>query len=215
MLHTIIFDLDGTLIDTMDLIVASWQHCTEVHCGAPIPREAVLPTIGLPLIPALEAYAPGKGELLYATYQEHNNIWHDRLAHLVPGTREMLARLHDAGVVLALVSSKRHSILEMGLNLHALGPYFGTVIGLEDTARHKPFPDPLLCALERLGRVPDRESVAYVGDAAGDLAAALAAGVRPIGVPWGVTAATELQAAGANPLLATWDDLIALAAAPA
>ena len=215
MLHTIIFDLDGTLIDTMDLIVASWQHCTEVHCGAPIPREAVLPTIGLPLIPALEAYAPGKGELLYATYQEHNNLWHDRLARLVPGTREMLACLHDRGAALALVSSKRHSILEMGLNLHALGPYFGAVIGLEDTVRHKPFPDPLLCALERLGRAPDPAHVAYVGDAAGDMAAALAAGVRPIGVPWGATAAAELQAAGANPLLAGWDDLIALAEAPA
>jgi pyrophosphatase PpaX len=215
MLHTIIFDLDGTLIDTMDLIVASWQHCTAVHCGASISREAVLPTIGLPLVPALEAYAPGKGELLYATYQEHNHAWHDRLAHLVPGTREMLARLQTAGIALGLVSSKRHGILEMGLNLHALGPYFGAVIGLEDTARHKPFPDPLLCALERLGRAPDPQHVAYVGDAAGDMAAALAAGVRPIGVPWGATPTAELQAAGANPLLAGWDDLIALAEAPA
>jgi pyrophosphatase PpaX len=215
MYRAILFDLDGTLIDTMDLIVACWQHATTVHCGAPVPRERVLPTIGLPLVPALEEYAPGRGDALYATYSEHNQVWHDRLARLVPGTVEMLTALQQAGIPLGLVTSKRHVTLQMGLDLHGLTPYFDAIIGFEDSERHKPLPDPALLAAERLGVAPDPATVAYVGDAASDMACALAAGVRPVGVPWGAAPIADLRAAGADPVLTSWDDLIALALAPA
>src|SRR5579859_1315450 len=170
MLTTILFDLDGTLIDTMDLIVACFQHATNSHCGAPIPREQVLPTIGLPLLEVLEAYAPGQGPLLYHAYQEYNRVWHNRLARLVPGTPAMLARLHGAGVALGLVTAKRHRSLRMGLDLFGLGPYLDVVIGFEDSAHHKPHPEPVLRGLERLGRAPDPRTVAYVGDAVSDMA---------------------------------------------
>ncbi|MGI8587787.1 MAG: HAD-IA family hydrolase [Chloroflexia bacterium] len=211
MLDTILFDLDGTLIDTMDLIVACWQHATGLHCGAAISREDVLPTIGLPLLAALEAYAPGNGDALYAAYQQHNAVWHDKMALLVPGTVEMLARLRGAGVRTGLVTSKRHESLRRGLDLYALAPYLDAVIGFEDSARHKPNPDPILAALERLGRSPDRASVAYIGDAVSDIECALAAGVRAVGVPWGAATPAALLAAGAEPVLGDWEELIALA----
>ena len=215
MLRAILFDLDGTLIDTMDLIVACWQYATTVHCGAPVARERVLPTIGLPLVPALEEYAPGLGEALYATYTEHNLEWHDRLARLVPGTVEMLTTLRQAGIACGLVTSKRHVTLQMGLDLHGLTPFFDTIVGFEDSERHKPLPDPALVAAARLGVAPDPAAVAYVGDAASDMACAVAAGVRPVGVPWGAAPVEDLRAAGADPVLTSWDDLIALALAPA
>jgi pyrophosphatase PpaX len=211
MLQTILFDLDGTLIDTMDLIVACWQHATTVHCGAPAPRENILPTIGLPLVAALDAYAPGRGEALYTSYHAYNQEWHDQLARLVPGTREMLAALRAAGVRVGLVTSKRHEILQMGLDLFGLGAYLDVVVGLEDSTRHKPDPEPLLTALARLGQDADRGRVAYVGDAAGDMACARAAGVRPIGVPWGAAPTAVLQDAGADPVIGAWADLLALA----
>src|SRR5438045_9322571 len=97
MLKTILFDRGGTLIDTIDLVVGCWQHATQVHCGVEIPREQVLATIGLPLQDALEAFAPGRGEAMYATYTANNLAWHDRLARLVPGTREMLRALRAVG----------------------------------------------------------------------------------------------------------------------
>ena len=156
MYRAILFDLDGTLIDTMDLIVACWQHATTVHCGAPVPRERVLPTIGLPLVPALEEYAPGLGDALYATYSEHNQTWHDRLARLVPGTVEMLTTLQQAGIPLGLVTSKRHVTLQMGLDLHGLAPFFAAIIGFEDSERHKPLPDPVFAPAERLASRPTR-----------------------------------------------------------
>jgi pyrophosphatase PpaX len=211
MLDVILFDLDGTLIDTIDLIVGCWQHATHVHCGAPIPREQVLPTIGLPLAEALEAYAPGQGPALWAAYQDYNAEWHDRLALLVPGTREMLGALKAANRPLGVVTSKRHPILRRGLDLFALGPFFDLAVAFEDTGRHKPAADPVLFALERLGRLPDPNTIAYVGDAPSDLACAQAAGVRPIGVPWGATPPAQLAAAGARPVLTTWDELLAIA----
>lgn len=210
MLQTILFDLDGTLIDTVDLIVACCQHATGVHCGAPIARARVLPTIGLPLRAALEAYAPGQGAALWDAYQAHNHEWHDRLARLVPGTREMLAALRARGCAHGIVTSKSHRSLQMGIDLFGLEPYLDVVIGLEDSDRHKPLPDPVLAALARLGRMPSPVTVAYVGDAVSDMACARAAGVRAIGVPWGTALATELRAAGADPVLGAWADLLAL-----
>src|SRR5687767_5281430 len=116
-MKAILFDLDGTLIDTIDLIVACWQHATETHLGYRIEREKVLPTVGLGLLGALEELAPGHGQELYETYQEHNQLWHDRMAQLMPGTREMLAELKSAGIGLGVVTAKRHRSLAMGLRL--------------------------------------------------------------------------------------------------
>ena len=110
-----------------------------------------------------------------------------------------------------MVTSKRHWILRKGLDLHGLDAYLDVAVALEDTARPKPAPDPVLHALARLGAAPDPARVAYVGDAPSDMACAQAAGVRPVGVAWGATPAAALQAAGARPVLASWDELIALA----
>src|SRR4051794_10492122 len=119
-MKAILFDFDGTLIDTVDLIVACWQHATEAHLGYRIEREKVLPTIGLKLLAALDEIAPGRGEALFATYQEYNSEWHDRMASLVPGTTEMLAELKARGIRLGVVTAKRHETLAMGLRLFDL-----------------------------------------------------------------------------------------------
>jgi len=209
-MHTILFDLDGTLIDTVDLIVACWQHATARHCGAAIAREMVLPTIGLPLHAALEAHAPGKGAALREAYQDHNRIWHDQLTLLVPGTIAMLAALRARGVRTGLVTSKRREALQMGLDLFALEPYLDVIIGLEDAPQGKPAPDPIWAALLRLGQPPDPTQVAYVGDAISDMVAARTAGVRPLGVAWGAAPPDLLRAAGAALVLSDWTDLLRL-----
>ncbi len=213
-MDTVLFDLDGTLIDTLDLIVACWQHATERHCDRPIARAAVLPTIGLPLQAALEAHAPGKGAALWEAYQDHNRIWHDQLTSLVPGTVEMLAALQARGIQTGLVTSKRHAALQMGLDLFDLEPYLDVIIGLEDAPRGKPDPDPIWAALVRLGRQPHPAHIAYVGDAVSDMAAARAAGVRPLGVAWGAAPPDLLRAAGADPVLDQWTDLLRLLEEP-
>ena len=207
-MKAILFDFDGTIVDTVDLIVANWQHATETHLGYRIEREKVLPSIGLSLLAALEDAAPGRGQQLFDTYQEHNMQWHDQLAKLIPGTTEMLAALKERGLKLGVVTAKRHSTLAMGLRLFDLSSYFDVLVGLEDTTRHKPLPDPVLNGLERLGIAPTPENAAFVGDAASDIKAGKAANVTTIAVPWGAGSREDLQIADA--LIERWDDLLRL-----
>jgi pyrophosphatase PpaX len=155
----------------------------------------------------MEEYAPGKGEVLFNTYQDYNRQWHDRLTRLVPGTVEMLVSLRARGIRTGMVTSKRRAAWEMGIALYGLDAHLDVLIGLDDVPHPKPAPHPVWTALAALGLNPDPQRVAYVGDAVSDMACAQAAGVRPVGVAWGAAPPDLLHAAGADPVLTTWADL--------
>src|SRR5690349_3699643 len=88
--QAILFDLDGTLIDSIELIVRSFQHTTAAHLGAPLPRDEIIPTIGRSLSQELERIAPGRGMALLATYRTFMFANHDELVTVYPGVFELL-----------------------------------------------------------------------------------------------------------------------------
>src|SRR6476659_3478378 len=114
-LQAILFDLDGTLVDSLDLIVTCWQWTTEQHLGYRIPREHVLPTIGRPLVECLDEIAPGQGEAMLVTYRAYNELHHDNLIRLPSGTHAMLEALRVRGLRTGIVTAKGSAIAQMAL----------------------------------------------------------------------------------------------------
>jgi pyrophosphatase PpaX len=182
-LQAVLFDLDGTLIDSIDHIVGCWQYTVRTCLGREIAREEVLPTIGRHLLSCFEEIAPGRSEEMYQVYRDYEYGAHDQRIKLVPGTRETLEALKALGVPVGVVTSKGLEVATRGLGLFDLGGYFDTLVTREDTQRHKPHPDPLLVGAQRLGVSPER--TIYVGDSSVDVLAGKAAGMVTAWVAWG------------------------------
>jgi pyrophosphatase PpaX len=204
----ILFDLDGTLLDTKELILASYRYATREVLGASLPDESVLPLIGIPLVNQMRIVAPGYVDELVEVYREHNARMHDELIRPFEGTREALDALRAAGKRLAVVTSKRNDPARRGLACFGIQDYFEFIIGSDDTVTHKPDPEPLLLAVERLGIPAD--ACVYVGDSPYDMQAACAANIDGIAALWGMFPRDTLMAAGASCEAVTIGELPAL-----
>lgn len=203
----VLLDFDGTLADTVPLIVASYRH-TLATPGEEPPDEATIRSwIGRALRETLEITRPGEGDELVARYREHNLAHHDELIERVPGAPELLAALQAAGVPTGVVSSKRAEMVRHGMRITGL-PEVEVVVGLEETSRHKPDPAPLLEGARRLGLPPER--CVYVGDAAVDVQAARAAGMAAVAVTWGAGTADALRATDPDALVGDAGELLRL-----
>lgn len=194
----VLFDLDGTLVDTNRLIIESFLHTIRVHQNREGRHEEFVPYFGEPLIDMLERVAPGQAEELISTYREFNHRKHDELISGFAGTNETLSELKARGITLGVVTSKMRPLAQRGLQLFGLEQYFQAIVTMEDTTAHKPDPEPLLKALKILGRVT--EGVLYVGDATVDIKCARNAGVKSAAVMW--------SALGREPLLQLKPDFI-------
>jgi pyrophosphatase PpaX len=194
--QAILFDLDGTLIDTKNLILASFQYATRTVLGKQVPDERVLPLIGIPLLYQMRTIDQERAEELTEVYRRHNAQVHDTFIRGFEGTGAMLAALRADGRQLAVVTSKRNGPAHRSLEHFDLSRFFDVVIGSDDTNRHKPDPEPLLVAAARLG-VPITSCI-YVGDSPYDMQAACAAGAVAVAALWGMFTRDELKAAGAR-----------------
>lgn len=212
-IKAVLFDLDGTLIDSIDHIVDCWQYAMRACLGREVTREDVLPSVGRTLVDAFEAIAPGRSEELLVAYRVRQVATHDTDVTLVPGTLETLEALRAAGLKVGMVTSKGIAVAGRGLDLFGLRPYFDVLVTFEDSTRHKPHPDPLFVACERLGIKP-AESV-YVGDARWDIEAARAAGMRSVGVTWGAGTEEEIAAAAPDWTVNSMSEIGALVASTA
>ncbi len=203
-LKAILFDFDGTIVDTTELIHESMRRATGEVLGRELSRETLMANVGQPLPRQMELLADGQPEKtaeLLEVYLHHNEELHEGLIREFPNVGISLARLRDAGLRLAVVTSKRRFSVEMALDsFPELRDVFEVFVTLEDTAEHKPLPAPLLKGLELLGDV-SAERAAYVGDAPFDVAAAHAAGVMSVAVSWGAFTAEALHAAGPDHLV--------------
>jgi pyrophosphatase PpaX len=193
---TLLFDLDGTLVDTKELILVSYREATRKVLGQSLPDDDILPLIGMPLADQMRILAPEHVDELTAVYRKHNKRVHDEFIRPFEGIREVLAMLRAGGRQLAVVTSKRKKPALRGLAAFDLAGYFDLVIGSDDTERHKPDPEPLLVAAARLG-VPI-EDCAYIGDSPYDMRAARAANATAIAALWGMFDRASLQEAGAQ-----------------
>ncbi len=191
-----LFDFDGTLVDTTEMIHQSMRHATSSVLGRDdIPRETLLANVGQPLPRQMELIDAEKAELLLEAYRSHHEEHHDALIGEFPGVEEALSRLRSAGIKVAVVTSKRRLSVEMALkNFPGLRNVVDRFVTLEDTTQHKPHPEPLLRGLELLGGVP-KVRAAYVGDSPFDVQAAKAAGLTSVAVSWGAFSEDRLREA--------------------
>ncbi len=202
----VVFDLDGTLVDTIGLIVASYQHTFTTVLGAAQDEVRIRGWIGQPLIRAFEEVSPKHADELYANYLEWNHANTVRLIRRYPGVDAMLATLVAAGVEVAVATSKLRAPARTALRLAGLQQHVGVLVTIEDTDRHKPDPQPLLHALQQVGASP--EQAVYVGDAVVDIAAARNAGMASIGVTWGAGAREAVLEARPDVVADTVEELL-------
>jgi pyrophosphatase PpaX len=180
----VLFDLDGTLIDSGPIILASMQHAVRTVLGREIPPDELQMSIGgQGIVAQMQAIDEKHTDELLEAYKEHNDGLHetleafDELLALLPGLKAQGRRL-------GIVTAKRHRTVGLALDrFPALASAFDVVVGYEDTSKHKPDPEPVLLAVEQLDGAPD--DAAYVGDSPFDIGAAKAAGVYAVAVGWG------------------------------
>src|SRR6516225_10387269 len=180
----VLFDLDGTLIDSGPMIVASMKHAAKSVLGRDVPEEVLTAAVGGPgLVAQMQALAPDRVDDLVTAYREHNEPLHEELEAFWEVV-EVLPRLRSEGRRLGIVTAKRHATVRLAFDrLPGLEDSFDVVIASDDTERHKPSPDPILAAIDRLDASPSDS--AYVGDSPYDIRAAKAAGAYAVAVAWG------------------------------
>ena len=182
--RTWLFDFDGTLVDSVALILDSFRHATATVLGS-VPDDRVLMAgVGMPLREQMRGFDPDRADELTAVYREHNTLRHADLLGPYPGVDAMLAGLRLRGCRLGIVTSKMRDAVELGMRYVPLGD-FDVVVTCDDTDRHKPDPAPVLHALARLD-APAAGAV-YVGDAPYDVRAGRGAGVATAAAMWGNT----------------------------
>jgi pyrophosphatase PpaX len=208
-LRAILFDLDGTLIDTNELIIRSHQHTFRVHLGREVPAEEITPHFGRGLVPIMELFGgKEKAEAMRRTYVEFNWARHDELARPFTGVSEALAELRGLGLRLAIVTGKRREIGQRGLDLFHLREFFDAAVFFDDVEESKPHPAGVLRALELLGEPAER--AVMVGDSPLDVECAAAAGVRTIGVRWSAVGEAALLAAKPDYMIGSMSALVEL-----
>jgi pyrophosphatase PpaX len=179
----VLFDLDGTVVDSGAIILASMRHATREVLGEEFGDDELLQAVGGPGLEAqMAVFAPDQVDELVRVYRAHNEPLHDELEACV-GMEDVLVRLHAEGRRLGVVTAKRRSTVELAFSRVPLGHLFETVVGGDETEKHKPDPEPLLLAAERMNADPSQ--AAYVGDSPFDMRAAKAAGMHAVAVTWG------------------------------
>ena len=190
----VLFDLDGTLLDTYRLILESFRHATREVLGWALPDEVLMAKVGMPLVEEVKDFSddPEVQAELVRTYRAYNERVHDELVTAFPGVREMLAKLAGHGVRMGVVTSKKGALARRGLEVCDLAGFFEFTLGSDECVRCKPDPEPVLLGCERLGLSP--AVCAYVGDSPFDIAAGNGAGCATVAVTWGMFGEGDLRA---------------------
>ena len=205
-----LFDLDGTLIDSIDLIFRAYRHTAERHLAISPPDSVWREGLGTPLPQQLSAVSedPDLIEAMVVTYREYHFAHHEDSVKAYPEMVEVVAALASRGARLGVVTSKLRMGAERGLITTGLMEFFHTIVSADEVSRPKPHPEPVFAALERLGI--DAGNAVFIGDSPHDIAAGKEAGVTTAGVLWGPFAREELTLASADFLLESPAEILAL-----
>lgn len=191
----LLFDGDGTLIDTYDMILQSMHHTLNDGEKMNLSDAELMRGVGTPLLDQMLHFTKGdipRAERLVDEYRAHNDSIHDAGIRTFDGTAAVLERFRAARIPLGVVTSKRHELAERGFILTGLFDFFKVFICSDDWPEHKPKPGPILHASELLGIAPER--CLYIGDSPYDIQAGNAAGCRTVAVTWGMFSAETLAA---------------------
>jgi len=188
----VLFDLDGTLIDTIGLLLECARHTFEGRTPAPTDEEWIA-GIGTPLRKQFAAYTSSEDEIeeLTQRYRAFQREHHDRLTTAFPGVLEVLDELEARGHPMGIVTSKSNEMMDRGLEWVGIMRHMQTRIGMDNAKRHKPDPHPVQAALEELEYEP-HEAV-FVGDSPHDIASGNAAGVTTVAALWGPFTREQLE----------------------
>ena len=205
----VLFDLDGTVIDSGGIILASMRHATREVLGRDYSDDVLMQAVGGPGLEAqMAALDPERVEELVTVYRAHNEPLHEEL-RCCAGMEDVLERLHAEGRRLGVVTAKRRSTAELAFQHVPLGHLFEAIVGGDETTRHKPDPEPLLLGAERLGASPSE--IAYVGDSPFDVRAAKAAGMASVAVTWGrIHDRAKLEREEPDAIVDTAEELLAV-----
>ncbi|MFC5466592.1 pyrophosphatase PpaX [Lederbergia graminis] len=188
---TLLFDLDGTLIDTNELIVSSYLHTLEQYYPGQYTRNDVLPFMGPTLHDVFMGINPEKAEEMISVYRKYNLEKHDLLVKEFNGVFETIRTLHENGYKLAIVSTKVGSTVMKGLKLTNLDQFFDVVISLDEVENPKPHPEPLIKALSQLESEPGEAIM--IGDNHHDIDGGKNAGTFTCGVAWSLKGREYLE----------------------
>jgi len=192
--RAILFDLDGTLIDSERLILASYRHAMREHLGHVPPEDVWKATIGQPLVVQMRMFAEREDqvEAMIRTYVSHNLAHHDEYVRPFPAVRATVAAVRESGRLLGIVTSKKRRATGMGLARCELPEdWFAAIVTADDVERYKPEPEPVLKALSLLGAEPGE--ALFVGDSTHDMRSGRAAGVRTAAALWGPYTREQLE----------------------
>lgn len=203
---TLLFDFDGTLLDTNELIIGSFKHVLNSRFPGKYAREDILHFLGPPLIDTFESIDRENAVEMVAEYREWNHLMHDELAREFDGVSETLKQLKAAGMKMAIVSTKRNDTIVRGLKLLNVEEVFDALVGLDDVTHAKPHPEPILVALSKLEATKDEALM--IGDNSHDIDGGKNAGVRTAGVAWSIKGEAFLASLQPDYMLQHLSDLL-------
>lgn len=209
-IRAVLYDFDGTLADSTELIMRCYRHTMRAHLGECPPDDEWLRGFGTPLETQIARFArsPDEHEAMLASYRAYQDEHHDTLLVPFPGAAETLAELERRGVPLAIVTSRLRRSTLRGMDLCGITDHVPVIVTPEDVRNPKPHPEPVRVALERLGVAPG-EAV-FVGDSPHDMASGRAAGTRTAAALWGPFPREALLAERPDVLLERQEDVLRL-----
>ncbi len=210
--RTVLFDLDGTLIDSIRLILDSYHHTLAAHGMPARSDDDWLRGVGTPLTAQLAEWGHDSATLhaMIATYREYNLAHHDRMVTVYPGVVAAIGALRAAGLRTGLVTSKNRPGAIRGLTLVKLERMMDVLVCADEVTNPKPHPEPVEKAVALLGADP--RATVYVGDSIHDMVSGRAAGVRTAAALWGPFGRSHLEDAAPDYWLETPADLLSLIA---
>ncbi|MDQ0225311.1 pyrophosphatase PpaX [Bacillus sp. 7586-K] len=207
-INTLLFDLDGTLINTNELIIESFLHTLNKYYPDKYKREDVFPFIGPTLYETFESINPEKMEEMVEVYRKFNHEQHDKLVTEFETVFETIQTLKEKGFKLGIVTTKIRTTVNMGLKLTKLDQFFDVVVTLDDVEHAKPNPEPIFKALEQLDAKP--EEAIMVGDNHHDIGAGKNAGTKTAGVAWSIKGRDYIESFQPDYVLDKMSDLLAI-----
>lgn len=203
---TLLFDLDGTLINTNELIVSSFLHTLNHYYPNVYQREDVYPFMGPTLVETFGSLAPDMAEEMISVYREYNIANHDLLVEEFEGVYETINTLKSSGYKLGIVTTKMKNVAMMGLKKSRLEPFFDVIVALDDVQKAKPDPEPVNLALEWIQSAP--EEAIMIGDNSHDILAGHNAGTKSAGVAWSLKGKEALKQYKPDYMLENMRDLL-------
>jgi pyrophosphatase PpaX len=209
-LQTMLFDLDGTLIDSVRLILDSYHHTLKTHGFPARTDEEWLRGVGTPLRVQFAEWAddPQVLEALITTYREYNLTHHDRMVSVYPGVVDAVRTIKALGVRTGLVTSKNRQGALRGLALVRLEALMDVLVCADEVDNPKPHPEPVEKAVTLLGADP--ATTVDVGDSIHDMQSGRAAGVLTAAVLWGPFGRSHLEGARPDYWLERPEELVEL-----